>query len=50
MHETPCGMANTFLKAQGKEVGASLAENDKLDVANALLRRAGDKLVLPVDA
>jgi phosphoglycerate kinase len=49
MHETPCGMANTFLKAQGKEVGASLAENDKLDVANALLRRAGEKLVLPVD-
>jgi phosphoglycerate kinase len=43
------GMANTFLKAQGKEVGASLAENDKLDVANALLRRAGDNLVLPVD-
>jgi phosphoglycerate kinase len=43
------GMANTFLKAQGKEVGASLAENDKLDVANALLRRAGDKLVIPVD-
>ena len=43
------GRANTFLKAEGKEVGASLAENDKLDVANALRRRAGDKLVLPVD-
>jgi phosphoglycerate kinase len=43
------GMANTFLEAQGKEVGASLAENDKLDVAAALLRRAGEKLVLPVD-
>jgi phosphoglycerate kinase len=42
-------MANTFLRAQGKEVGASLAENDKLDLANDLLRRGGDKLVLPVD-
>jgi phosphoglycerate kinase len=43
------GMANTFLKAQGKEIGASLVEDEKLDVARTLLRRAGDKLVLPVD-
>jgi len=43
------GMANTFLKAQGKEVGQSLVEEDKLDVARALLRRGGDKLVLPTD-
>jgi phosphoglycerate kinase len=44
------GMANTFLKAQGKEVGDSLVEDDKLDVAKDLLRQSGDKLVLPVDA
>ncbi|MEW6298933.1 MAG: phosphoglycerate kinase [Thermodesulfobacteriota bacterium] len=43
------GMANTFLKAQGKEVGASLVEDDKLDVARALLHKGGAKLVLPVD-
>jgi phosphoglycerate kinase len=43
------GMANTFLKAQGKEVGASLVEDEKIDVARALLRRAGDTLVLPAD-
>jgi phosphoglycerate kinase len=43
------GMANTFLKAQGKEVGASLVEDEKLDVAKALLRRGGPKLMLPVD-
>jgi phosphoglycerate kinase len=47
------GMANTFLKAQGHEVGRSLVEPDKLDVANDLLRRAKDagvEVVLPVDA
>ena len=43
------GMANTFLKAQGKAVGESLVENDKLDVAQSLLRDGGQKLVLPVD-
>jgi phosphoglycerate kinase len=43
------GMANTFLKAQGHEVGESLVENDKLDLAKDLLKRAGGKLVLPVD-
>ncbi len=43
------GMANTFLKAQGKEVGDSLVENDKLEVARELLRKGGAKLVLPVD-
>jgi phosphoglycerate kinase len=44
------GMANTFLKAQSKEVGDSLVENDKLDVARTLLRDGHDKLILPVDA
>ncbi len=43
------GMANTFLKAQGREVGESLVEDDKLDLAKDLLKRAGSKLVLPVD-
>jgi phosphoglycerate kinase len=43
------GMANTFLKAQGKAVGESLVENDKLEVAQRLLREGGQKLILPVD-
>jgi phosphoglycerate kinase len=43
------GMANTFLKAQGIAVGESLVENDKLDVAQTLLREGGQKLILPVD-
>ncbi len=43
------GMANTFLKAQGHEVGRSLLEADKVDVAADILRRAGNKLLLPVD-
>jgi len=44
------GMANTFLKAQGYNVGESLAEDGSLEVARELLGQAGDKLVLPVDA
>jgi phosphoglycerate kinase len=43
------GMANTFLKAQGKAVGESLVENDKLEEARTLLRDGGSKLILPVD-
>ena len=43
------GMANTFLKALGKEIGLSLVEDNKLDVAKGLLQRGGDRLVLPVD-
>ena len=43
------GMANTFLKAQGKEVGESLVETDKLEVARDLLQKGASKLVLPVD-
>ncbi|RAQ96671.1 phosphoglycerate kinase [Thermogemmatispora tikiterensis] len=46
------GMANTFLKAEGYEVGASLVEEGKLDVARDLLMRARERkleLVLPVD-
>ena len=43
------GMANTFFKAQGYEVGDSLAEDDVLDTARQLLERAGGKLVLPTE-
>jgi phosphoglycerate kinase len=43
------GMANTFLKAQGHEVGASLVEDDSLGVARDILEDAGERLVLPVD-
>jgi phosphoglycerate kinase len=43
------GMANTFLKALGHEVGASLVEDDSLEVARDILAEAGDRLLLPVD-
>lgn len=43
------GMAYTFFKSQGKEIGTSLLEEDKVDLAGSLLEKAGDKLVLPVD-
>jgi phosphoglycerate kinase len=47
------GMAYTFLKAQGKEIGSSLCENDKLDLANDLLAKAkakGVQFFLPKDS
>ena len=43
------GMMFTFLKAQGKNIGKSLCEEDKLDLAKALLEKGGDKLILPID-
>lgn len=43
-------MACTFFRAMGFETGNSLVEPDRLDMAKDLLARAGDKLVLPVDA
>jgi len=43
------GMAFTFYKAQGKEIGGSLVEDDRVEMAKALLAKAGGKLVLPVD-
>ena len=46
------GMANTFLKAQGHEIGNSLVEEDQLDTARQLLTDAEEKkvkVVLPVD-
>ena len=46
------GMAYTFFKAMGYEVGKSLCEVDKLDLAKSLMEKAkakGVKLMLPVD-
>jgi len=43
------GMTYTFLKAQGLEIGKSIVENDKLDLARSLLAEAGGKLVLATD-
>ncbi len=46
------GMANTFFKAQGLDVGDSLVEDDKLDDARRLMQkaeRAGKRFILPVD-
>jgi phosphoglycerate kinase len=43
------GLANTFLKAQGHEVGKSLVEDEALPEAERLLKTYGDRLVLPVD-
>ena len=43
------GMAYTFFKAMGKEIGNSLLEEDKVELAASLLEQAGDKLMLPVD-
>ncbi len=46
------GMAYTFLKAQGHEIGASLCEPDQLDYARDMIAKAearGVKLLLPVD-
>ena len=42
-------MAYTFLKSQGKPVGKSLVEDDKLELAKGLLEKAGDRIMLPVD-
>ena len=47
------GMAYTFLKAQGYEVGTSLVDNEKIDYCKDMLKKAkdlGKNLYLPVDA
>ena len=47
------GMAFTFLKAQGKEIGTSLVDDTKLDYCKEMIAKAeklGKKLLLPVDA
>ena len=43
------GMAYTFLKAEGKEIGNSKLEEEKLDIAREILNKAKDKIVLPSD-
>ncbi len=43
------GMANTFFKAQGYEIGDSLVEAEALDTARELLQQGGTTLRLPVD-
>jgi phosphoglycerate kinase len=46
------GMAYTFYKAQGKAIGGSLVEEDKIELAGRILKQAeekGVKLMLPVD-
>ena len=44
------GMANTFLKAKGYEMADSLVEEGSLELASRLMAKAGDALLLPVDA
>ena len=43
------GMAYTFMKAMGHEVGNSLLEEDKIELAKTIMAKGGDKLILPVD-
>jgi len=46
------GMAYTFLKAQGKEIGNSLVDNEKIDYCNEMMAKAvelGKTLLLPID-
>ena len=46
------GMAYTFLKAQGKEIGTSLVDDEKLDYCKEMMAKAeslGKKLLLPID-
>ena len=43
------GMANTFFKAQGYEIGDSLVEEEALETARELLQKGGTRLRLPVD-
>jgi len=42
-------MSYTFMKAQGKSIGQSLVEDDKLDLARNLMTSNPDKLIMPVD-
>ena len=44
------GMTYTFFAAKGIEIGDSLVELDKVELAKTLIGKAGDKLVLPVDS
>jgi phosphoglycerate kinase len=42
-------MAYTFLRAKGETTGKSLVEEDKIGLANQLLKSSGDKILLPLD-
>ena len=44
------GMANTFLAAKGYSMADSLVEASAVETARAIMAKAGDKLMLPVDA
>ena len=44
------GMANTFLAAKGLNMQDSLVEESAVETAKSILEKAGDKLILPVDA
>ncbi|MCH4176657.1 MAG: phosphoglycerate kinase [Streptococcaceae bacterium] len=44
------GMTYTFFKAQGIEIGNSLVEEDKVELAKDIIAKGGDKLILPVDS
>lgn len=44
------GMSYTFIKALGNEIGKSLFDEESFEIAKELIEKAGDKLVLPVDA
>ena len=43
------GMAYTFLKAEGKNIGKSILDSDSIDFCKDVLSKDGDKIVLPVD-
>ena len=43
------GMSYTFYRAKGMEIGDSMLEGDKVDLAASLLKQGGDRIVLPVD-
>lgn len=44
------GMTYTFYAAKGIEIGKSLVEEDKIELARTLIEKGGDKLVLPIDS
>lgn len=43
------GMAFTFLKAEGIEVGSSLVDNDNIDFCKKIIENNSDKIILPID-
>ena len=44
------GMAYTFLKAKGLEIGKSLLDNDNISFCKDMLSKYGDKIILPIDS